>query len=352
MSGLSFFNAYEYAWMFWFNVAMGSMALTMMHHLTGGDWGVLIRPITTAAMRTLPVMFVLFLPLLLGLRYLFPWARPEEVATDPILRHIHPYLNPAFFILRYLAYFAIWIAMSWGLTHLESESLRRRLSAGGLVAYVAVMTLAGVDWIMSREPHWLSSVFGFILVVSQSLSALCFAIIVLWHRLEHPRVRDFAKPSYFIDLGNMVLMFVILWAYMNFAQFLIIWTGNEQADVAYYVQRTYGGWRFIAGVIIFIHFLVPLVLLLFRDLKKDPVKLALLCAALFALRILDLYWHMAPLAQNDVHGGFRMSAWDILLFLLIGAGWLAAFNYFIEFSPDLAFSAESEVHGTSQAQSL
>ena len=351
MSAVNFFSAYSFAWLFWLSISLGSMALTMMHHLTGGNWGVLIRPITTAAMRVLPLMFLLFLPMLLGFHALFPWARPEQFSTDPILLHLHSYLNPALFTLRLVIYFAVWSAMVWGLTHIHDPGMLRRLSAGGLVVYVVLMSLAGVDWIMSRQPHWVSSIFGFIMVVSQTLTALCFVILVLWHRLERPAIRAFAKSDYFNDLGNMVLMFVILWAYMNFSQFLITWTGNEQPDIAYYVQRTYGGWRVIAGIIIFIHFLVPFFLLLSRDLKRDIRRLAALCAALLALRVLDLFWQIAPLANLDPHSGFSISIWHPLLFLLLGAAWLRAFRYFLRQAPDLNFLAESEPHGTAQSQS-
>jgi hypothetical protein len=349
MSGLNFFNAYSFAWLFWLSISLGAMALTMMHHLTGGNWGVLIRPIATAAMRVMPLMFVLFLPMLLGLHYLFPWARPDQVRSDPILIHVHSYLNPQLFSLRFIIYFVVWIAMIWGLTHIRDAGLLRRLSAGGLVIYVVLMSLAGVDWIMSRQPHWVSSIFGFILVISQTLTALCFIIIILWQRADRPAIRDFAKPAYYIDLGNMVLMFVILWAYMNFAQFLITWTGNEQPDITYYVQRTYGGWRFVASIIIFIHFLIPFFMLLSRDLKRDIRRLGIFCAALLALRVLDLFWDVSPLAQSDPHGGFRMSVWDPLLFIVIGAAWLATFRIFLRQAPDLIFSVESEPHASPQS---
>ncbi len=262
------FNSYLFAWLFWLAISLGAMALTMMHHLTGGGWGVLIRPITLSAARVLPLLFLLFLPIFFGMSILFPWARPAELRADPILRHLHSYLNPQLFGIRFVIYFVVWIGLVLGLTYSKDEGLLRRISAGGLVIYVVLMTLAGVDWIMSRQAHWSSSIFGFIMVISQSLTALCFTIVILWSRVDHPAIVEFAKPKHFIDLGNLLLMFVILWAYMNFAQYLITWTGNEQPDIGWYVQRTYGGWRFVAGIIIFIHFLVPFFLLLMRPLES------------------------------------------------------------------------------------
>jgi hypothetical protein len=349
-----FFNAYLFAWLFWLGVSLGSLALAMMHYLTGGGWGVLIRPIAMSAARTLPVLFVLFFPIFLGMHILFPWARPEELALDPILRHLHSYLNPELFFIRYLIYFAVWIGLTVGLTYSRSEGMCRRISAGGLVAYVVFLTLAGVDWIMSRQAHWSSSVFGFILAMAQALTAICFVIVILWRRVNLPTIARFSKPKHFIDLGNMVLMFVILWAYMNFAQYLITWTGNEQPDIAWYVQRTYGGWRVVAGIIVFVHFLVPFFLLLSRKLKADINQLGLLCAALLALRVLDLYWNIGPQVQTDPHGGFVLSPLDVLAWLGIGGLWYAAFSHLLKNAPLLALPAgdDETAYGASEPQSV
>jgi hypothetical protein len=348
-----FFNAYMFGWLFWLGVSLGSMALVMMHHLTGGGWGRLIRPIAMSAARGLPLLFILFIPVFFGLRILFPWADPAQWTSDPILVHSHPYLNPAWFAIRFVLYFVMWIGLMLGLAYLRDDGICRRISAGGLVLYVLLMTLGGVDWIMSREPHWVSSIFGFVLVISQTLTALCFTIVILWTRSDLPAVAAFAKPKHFIDLGNLLLMFIILWAYLNFAQFLITWTGNEQPDVVWYVQRTYGGWRIVAGIIIFIHFLVPLFLLLNRPLKQDINRLVIICAALLAMRILDLYWNIGPQAQADPHGGFVLSPLDILAWLGIGGLWYANFSYFLRRSPSLGRPLEKPGlrYGTSEAQS-
>jgi hypothetical protein len=347
----SFFNAWIFGWLFWLGISLGAMALTMMHHLTGGDWGVLIRPITESAARALPVLFLLFLPIFLGLSILFPWARAQELATDPILMHAHVYLNPEYFFLRFVLYFIVWTGMTWGLTHIADEGLLRRISAGGLVIYVVLMTLAGVDWIMSRQAHWVSSIFGFIMVVSQTLTALSFVIVILRQRIDQPPIAPFAKPQHFVDLGNLLLMFVILWAYMNFAQYLITWTGNEQPDVGWYVQRTYGGWRVLAGIIIFIHFLLPFFLLLMRPLKRDIHRLGMICLALLFLRVLDLYWNIGPQKQSDPHGGFVLSPLDILALVGIGGIWYSAFSHYLKRAPLLALPSESHgtIYGASEA---
>jgi hypothetical protein len=210
------------------------------------------------------------------------------------------------------------------------------------VLYVLLMTLAGTDWTMSRQAHWVSSVFGFVTVISQTLTALCFTLCVLRSRADRPAVKAFATGQYFVDLGNLVLMFVILWAYMNFAQYLITWTGNEQPDVGWYVQRTYGGWRVIAGIIIFIHFLVPLFLLLMRPLKEKLHRLAVICAALFGLRILDLYWNVGPQRLSGGHGGFVLSPLDVLAWIGIGGVWYAVFSRYLKRAADLALPGDED----------
>ena len=350
---VTFFNAYLFAWQFWLGISLGCMGLTMMHQLTGGAWGTLIRPISASAARMLPLMFILFLPILLGLHDLFPWARPDHVANDPILLHEHKYLNPGFFMIRFVVYFAIWIAMAWPVTAWPAGpgARLRAISAPGLVLYVLLMTLAGVDWTMSRQPHWTSTVFGFITVVSQTLTALCFTIVVVWMRSARPQVNAFARPSHFNDLGNLMLTLVILWAYMNFSQYLITWTGNEQPDVGWYVQRTYGGWRAIAGIIIFIHFLTPLLLLMFRDIKQNINRLGILAAAMLGLRILDLYWNVGPLREDSTHAEFSISPLDILAWIGIGGIWLGGFVRVLAARPMLESvdTAEQESHGTQAA---
>jgi hypothetical protein len=339
----SFFRAYLFGWLFWLEISLGGMALTMLHYLTGGEWGVLIRPITFSAARVMPLLFVLFVPIFFGLAALFPWARPEVVAHDPILQHLRNYLNPTGFCLRFVLCFVIWCGLVWAiwLTPPAMAVRLRAISAGGLVLFVLTMTLAGVDWIMSRQLHWSSSVFGFIVVISQTFTALCFTITILWLRSDLPPISQFAKPCQFNDLGNLVLTLVILWAYMNFSQFLVTWTGNEHDDVGYYVARTYGGWRIVAGIIVFVHFLASLIMLLFRDLKQNINRLGIFCLALLALRVLDLYWTVAPMGR-DPHEGFVLSPLDILAWIGIGGIWYAAFSYFLNRTAPLALPVGDE----------
>lgn len=342
----AFYRSYLFAWLFFLGVTLGSMAWVMVHHLVGGGWGRAIQRIVEAAAMNLPLMLILFVPVLFGLRWLYPWADPHLVSSDPILEHKAPYLNPGFWTLRLLIYFALWIGLTVWLvtdsrkydqTRKESIALRmRRVSAGGLALYVVTMSLAGVDWIMSREPHYYSTIFGFILVVGHALSALLFAVIILTLLVGREPLRSFVTLGHFNDLGNLLLTCVILWAYVAFAQFLITWTGNVQEEVRWYYLRSHGWNGFLASILIALHFIAPFLLLLSKDIKRNPEALAKLCTCLLLLRLIDIYWMVVP-TGNPVMSINRF--WlNFAAPVGVGGVWLAAFLWNLGRAPLLAVS--------------
>ena len=219
-------------------------------------------------------MALLFIPILLGVKYIYPWAIPDEVAHDAILRHKQVWLNWPFWAIRSVVYLLILCWLTWSLRSISLASdhgdarpkLARlhSLSAAGQVLYFVVMSLAAVDWIMSREAHWYSTVFGFVVVISQAVSATCFLIIMVAVYGDEPPLKAAIQPNYLNDLGNVLITFVILWAYLSFAQFLVTWLGNNQTEITWYIRRTEGGWRWIGGALILFHFLAPFMLLLLR----------------------------------------------------------------------------------------
>lgn len=333
-----FFRAYLFAYLFWLSIPLGSLALGMLHALVGGGWGVALRRFTEAAMRTLPLMALLFVPLVAGLRPLYIWARPELVATDPLLQHRQAYMNPTFWGVRAGIYFAVWIVLAqcisrWSLQQDQTPAagVRRRLgrlAAPGLVLYGVLMSLAGVDWIMSRDPHWYSTIFGFIVVVGQVLTALAFLILFLAVTGGKPETETPPAASIFNDLGNLLLTLVILWAYLMFAQFLIIWMGNTQQDITWYTQRGLAGgdfsnpWRWIGLGLVVGHFFVPFALLLFRAFKHRLKWLGALAAGVLLVHLLDQFWLVAP---SDAASALEVHLADGIAPLAIGGLWMAAF---------------------------
>jgi hypothetical protein len=329
-----FLQSYLMAYMLWLGVTLGCLALGMIHQLSGGAWGVLIRRPIGAAARVLPVLTLLFLPIALGMSRMYPWTNADLVAHDEALQHKHIYLNVPFFLIRAAIYFLTWNALSYFLNawSLEQDrtanpSLARRmqmLSGGGLVAYGLTITFASFDWLMSLEPHWYSTIYGVLILGGQGLSALAFLIAVLvWLSRRSPLDRIVA-PAHFHDLGNLMLAFVMLWAYFSFSQYLIIWAGNLPAEIAWYLHRMQTGWRPIAVVLILFHFAIPFVVLLSRTVKRHPEMLLKVAIAILVVRVVDLFWLIGP----EFHpNGIAVSWMDAVLPLTIGAIFAGCFVY-------------------------
>ncbi len=334
-----FFHSYLLAFLFWFGITLGSMALVMLHHLVGGGWGFLIRRLLESGTRTLPLMALLWLPLLLGMTSLYRWANPAAVASDPLLQHKLVYLNEPFFVVRAGIYFALWMVLAWFLNRWSSEQdqkedpdVRRRmnnLSGPGLVLYSVTVTLASLDWVMSLEPEWFSTIYSAMFMVGQVLSALAFAIAVLMLLASRSSLSEILSGRYMNDLGNLMLTFVILWAYMAFSQFLIIWAGNLPDEIPWYLHRVKNGWELIALALVVFHFAVPLFLLLFRGVKRRIGVLSLVTAAMLVFRLLDMFWNVEPAFNPNLQ--FHWLDW--LLPLAMGGIWVAVFAWQLKRQP-------------------
>ncbi|NOT26231.1 MAG: hypothetical protein HOP16_09015 [Acidobacteria bacterium] len=297
-----FFRSWLIAYLLFLAIALGSMGLMMIQHLSGGAWGV-FRRIFEASSRTLPLLAVLFLPVVLGMHSLYPWTHPDHVAEDEILRHKAAYLNVGFFLVRALIYFAGWILITWTLTKWSrqqdegdmSVNIRLQyLSGGGLVFYTFAATFAAIDWIMSINPHWYSTLFGFLFVGGHGLAALAFTIIVSTYLAQHEPMSGVLKPHHFQDLGKLSLAFVMLWAYFNFSQYLLVYAANLVEEVPYFIARTSHGWQYVALLLVVFHFAVPFFLLLSRDNKRNPYRLVWIAVALLVMRYIDLFMLVTP----------------------------------------------------------
>jgi hypothetical protein len=330
-----FFRSYLLAYMLWLGVTLGCMALLMMQHLTGGNWGMSIRRITEAASRTLPLMAALFVPVLIGMLIgaLYPWSRAQEVAKDEHLQHMTSfYLAKGNWIFRAVMYFIIWGALMYALNKWSAvhdgppeRDLHRRFqyfSAPGLVLYIFTLTFASVDWVMSLDPHWYSTMYPLLFVAGQGVSGLCFSVIVLLLLVRYSGLGGLVRKEQFHDLGNLMLAFVMLWAYFSFSQWLIIWAGNIPEEIHWYLDRIKGGWGWVAVALVVFHFAVPFALLLSRDLKREPAKLAGLALWLIVMRWLDLYWLIAP---NHWAARLHISWLDFVVPIALGGVWLAVF---------------------------
>jgi len=326
-----FLRSYLYAYVYWTGMGLGCLAILLLHHVVGGKWGLVIRRLCEAGARTLPFMALLLVPILLGIHGLYTWAQPAA-AQDLNLRGKSAYLNVPFFIVRAVVYFAIWTLYSYLLSKWSDNQdwsgdarlmeKMRAVSAPGLVVFTLTTTFAFIDWIMSLEPHWFSTVYGAMFMVGETLEAFAFiiALLIIFSRLSP--FREIVTDQHIHDLGNLMFAFMVLWAYLSFSQFLIIWSGNLPEEIPWYLRRLNGGWRWVALTIVVFHFAVPFVLLLFRGVKRRSDRLSGVCLLLIAVRLLDVYW----LTEPAFFGRRLQLHWmDFVTPLAIGGLWLTVF---------------------------
>ncbi len=325
-----FFQSYLVAFLFWIGITLGCLALLMVQHLTGGQWALVIRRILEAGTRTLPLMAVAALPLLVGMKTLYVWSQPGQ--TDPAIVGKRLYLNPEFFTARMVLYFAIWFSLAYFFNKWSrqedaegNESVWNRvenLSGIGLVIYGLTVTFASVDWVMSLEPRWYSTIYGMLFMVGQALAAMAFAITMLVWLSDREPLSQVVKLSYFQDLGSFLLTFVMLWAYMEFSQFLIIWGGNLSDEIPWYIRRMQGVWGHVGLLLVILNFALPFFLLLFRHVKRRTRSLLVVSSLVLLMRLVDMYWMVLPaFGGGDAH----LTWMNVALPFGFGGIWFAYF---------------------------
>jgi hypothetical protein len=345
MNRQQFFRSYLVAYIFWAGIAIGSLAILMLQHLTGGGWGLVIRRVLEAAARTIPVVALMFIPIIIGAHDLYPWTHAEEMSTPALKQKARLYLNMPFFIGRAVLYFAIWSLFAYLLTKWSSEQDRsadrrytkrmRMLSGPGIGVFVLTVTFASVDWAMSLNPEWFSTIYGLLFVAAWALSALAFVIAVMAFLVRREPLSRVVRPNHFQDLGKLMLAFVMLWAYFSFSQFLIVWSGNLPEEIQWYLPRVRGGWGVIALTVVIFHFAFPFMLLLSASLKRNAGKLMILAILILVMRLIDFFWMIAP---EFSHEGFHVSWMDFVAPLAVGGIWLATFFWQLAKRPLMAIN--------------
>jgi hypothetical protein len=342
-----FLRAYLYAYLFWTGMTIGSLALLMINHVVGGKWGVVIRRLVESGTRNFPLMLVLLAPVLIGMTSLYIWAMPGA-AHDPVIQSKRIYLNTPFFIFRLFFYFAVWILYSWILRRKSLEQDRtgdpgipvrmRQISAPGLVVLTLSATFAFFDLIMSLEPHWFSTIYGAMFLIGQILETIAFTIAILYLLSKHQPFREILTTQHFHDLGNLMLAFTILWAYLSFSQFIIIWSGNLPEEIPWYIRRFTGGWGAIAILLVVFHFFVPFLILLQRFVKQNPNILKSVAIGMIAIRLLDVFWIVEPAFYQShfphLHSQvFTLNWQDFVTPVAIGGIWIAAYIWHLKKVP-------------------
>ena len=346
-----FFHSYLLGFMLFLGLTLGSMCFLMIQHMTGGKWGMVIRRPLEAAMNTLWLMAVLFIPIAaVGMPYLYRggdgwpgWMNPNP-ADKHLMMMADAYLRrwgtPQFLYLngyigRAIIYFVIWFLFAWGLNRVSLkqdqppvENLAprfRRISAPGIIVYAFTITFAVIDWVMSLDPHWISTIYGFIFIVGECLSAMCLMVVVERILSKYEPFSWMLKPKEVHDHGKLMLTFVLLWAYFSFSQLLIIWAGNLPMEIRFFTRRLYSGWQEVGLALVIFHFFVPFFLLLSRSFKRHASSLVWLAALLIFMRGVDLFWYIEPNFHRTVLGGLSGYWLDLVVPIAIGGFWMALF---------------------------
>jgi hypothetical protein len=321
---------------FWGGIGFGSIGILLLQYLTGGAWGVVTRRILEASSRTLPVIFVLFLPIMFGVSYLYAWTHMQD---DRIIQFREPYLTVEWFIFRAVLYFVLFGSMAyflnkWSLAQDKAttyEDAAKYLADAGkfsgptIIFFVLTVTFAAIDWVMTLDPHFYSTMWGFLFVAGWALSTFSFTVVILAWLSDHEPMNRVVGKRHFHDLGKLMLAFTMVWAYFNFSQYLIIWSGNIPEETKWYIPRVQGTWGAIGVILIIFHFAFPFLVLLSRDIKRNAKWLSLLAMFILVMRLIDMYYLIGPSPTIESHGHevpFHLSWMDFVAPIAVGGIWL------------------------------
>ncbi len=336
MAPEQFYRSWLVAFIFWTALTIGSLGILMLQYMTGGWWGYMIRRPLLAAVTNFPLVLLAAIPVWLGAKHIYVWMDHDLMHHDPILAQKVLYLNHEGFIGRCVLFFALWMLWAFMLRKRDAEfdqtgsphsalSLRK-WSSSGLLLVALTSTFASVDWMMSLDPYWFSTMFGISFLVGCGLLAFSFSILVLTGMADQSPIKDVAQPIYFRDLGNLTFAFVMLWAYTAFSQFLLIWYGNIKEEIPWYLIRSHGTWGFVSVMMIVLHFFLPFLLLLMRGIKDRPKLLGKVVLFIIIMRAIDYYWIIAPTWTTEGHHAtFNLHWLDFTTLLGLGGIWVFLF---------------------------
>ena len=324
-------------------VTMGAAGLLAIGNLTGGNWAAAARPFYLAAMKTWPLLLLMYVLMAMNLNQIYPWASATSGVHEPLSAAKAEYLSPNFFLARAVSYHVLWLLV-WLLLVAASRidlppgntPAMRRAGAISLVLLAPTTTFAAFDWAMSLEPHWYSSIYGAILTAGGVVAAMALAIVGLTisasgnMHIQLP-ASDGATEAVAIgdvlnDLGNLLLAFVMVWTYFSFSQFLIIWSGNLPHEIAWYERRLTAGWSAIALVVVVFCFAIPFLMLLSRDGKRNSKYLRSVAMFVLSAYAINLVWTIVPAFEPVTARSCAVSACALLS---IGSVWLAFYFHHV-----------------------
>jgi hypothetical protein len=307
-----FYHAWLTAFLYWLSLGLAGLFFTMLHYLTAARWSVVLRRISEGLMLQLPWLVIAFLSVLFGMHDLFHWSHGEAIASDHLLEWKSGYLNAPFFVVRAAVYFAVWTILALLLRkrslaqdaqpQIDHVAGLRKLSAGGMLLFAVTVTFASFDWIMSLEPHWYSTIFGVYFFGGCFLSGVSLMVVICFFLRKNGILRESITIEHYHDLGKLMFAFTIFWSYIGFSQFFLIWYGNIPEETIWYLSRWEGGWSSVSLVLLFGHFAIPFVVLIFRAVKRSPILLGLVAVWILVMHWIDLYWLVYPTFMEQSAG--------------------------------------------------
>jgi hypothetical protein len=326
-------------YVFWSGIGIGCLGVLMLQYLTGGAWGVVSRRTLEAGARTLPIIILMFIPLALGVYggKVYTWTHLSP--TEHIMEQRGWFMTPASWILRSAFYFAIFGTITYFLTKWSTQQdatsnpedsavflgKATALSGPAMVFWCIIVSFCAVDWVMELDPHFTSTIFGMLFIAGWGLSCFCFVVTVLAFLTDKPPLNRVLGKRHFHDLGKLMLALVMVWAYFNFSQYLIIWSGNIPEETGWFIDRTKGGWGYVGVLLIFFHFAFPFLVLLQQDFKRKARWLASLAIFILIMRVIDMFYLIGANPRIDEHiqrGAFAPSWMDIIAPIAVGGIWL------------------------------
>ena len=329
-----FFFSWLMAYMFFLSLALGGLFFVLIQYASQGSWGIVVRRIGETVFATLPVMAVLFVPVLFGLHYLYPWTLSGAADHDALLRWKAPFLNVPFFLIRAAIYFACWCFIAlfyYGLSRSQdatgepSVSARlRRLAGPAIIVLALTQSFAAVDWIVSLTPRWYSTMFGVYFFAGSFIGFIALQAVVAPAMLRAGLLETVITAEHLQDIGKFLFAFMAFWAYIAFSQFLLIWYANLPEETFWYRTRLQGSWELVSILLMVGHFGVPFLYLMGRDVKRHGWTLALGGVWLLAMHFVDIYWQVMPTLHPE---GVRPSALDVAALVAVGGCFVAAVGW-------------------------
>jgi hypothetical protein len=329
-----FYFSWLVSFLYFLSLAIGGLFFVLIQYASQGSWGIVVRRIGETIFATMPVMAVLFVPVLFGLHDLYPWSVPGAAEHDALLQWKSPFLNVTFFVIRAAVYFVSWSAIaivyysrsrSQDVTGDAAVSARlRRFSGPAIIVMALTSTFASIDWIVSLSPRWYSTMFGVYFFAGSFIGFIALMSVLVPAMRRAGLLETVITPEHLHDLGKFLFAFMCFWAYIAFSQFLLIWYGNLPEEAVWYKARITASWKMVSIVLMVGHFGVPFLYLMGRTVKRHAATLALGGAWLLVMHFVDLYWQVMPTLHTE---GVRVTALDIAAFAAVGGCFVAAMGW-------------------------